>query len=133
MRLAAAIVLLATLALVGCSSQRKLTATSRAPSTDAFLGIDSDRNGNGLLTVKVAHLPPPSRIAPGLTTYVVWISTPDYGATMNAGMLKVDEAQTGWMQTTTPYREFLVRITAEKSGEATYPSEHVVAEGAAKR
>lgn len=123
----------ATLALAACTAPLKLVSTSRSPSTDALIKVEHDENGNGILTLSVNHLPPPARLGAGLTTYVVWVSTPDQKITTNVGMLKVNDSQTGSMQATTPLREMLIKVTAEENGEATVPSQNVVIEGAVKR
>lgn len=117
----------------GCVTPLKLSSTAKSPSTDAWLTVSPDPNDNTVLEIKVEHLPPPARLGPGLKTYVVWVESTDGAFVTNVGMLRVDEQQTGSLTTTTPMREFLVKITAEQGGTAIAPSQLVVVEGAARR
>lgn len=117
----------------GCAAPLKLSATSKSPSTDAWLTVTGDANNNSIISIKVEHLPPPARLGPGLKTYVVWVESTDGAFIANVGMLSVNEQQTGSITTTTPLREFLVKITAEQGGTAMTPSSTVVAEGGARR
>lgn len=117
----------------GCAAPLKLTSTAKSPSTDAWLRVTADANDNSVIEIRAEHLPPPARLGPGLKTYVVWVESTDGAFSANVGMLKVGEQQTGTLTTTTPLREFLVRITAEQGGLAMSPSQLVVVEGAARR
>lgn len=132
--LCAALALAVTLVLgSGCATPLRLEPTTRSPSTDAWLTVTGDENNNSVISIKVEHLPPPARLGPDLKTYVVWVLSTDGAFVANVGMLYVNEEQKGSMSTTTPLREFLVRITAEQGGAAMNPSSTVVVEGAARR
>lgn len=117
----------------GCATPLKLSSTPKSPSTDAWLTVTADSNNNSIIQIKVEHLPPPARLGPGLKTYVVWVESTDGAFIANAGMLQVNDQQTGKITTTTPLREFLIKITAEQGGTAMTPSGTVVAEGGARR
>lgn len=117
----------------GCASPLKLSATSTSPSTDAWLTVTGDANNNSILQIKVEHLPPPGRLASSLKTYVVWVMSTDGAFVTNVGMLQVSGDQKGSITTTTPLREFIVRITAEEAGTVVTPGAIIVAEGGARR
>lgn len=123
----------ALLLLAGCAGPLRLAATNRMPSVDAVVRLERDHNDNSVLTLTVSHLAPPARLGDGLRTYVVWVSSPDGRVTTSLGMLRTDESQSGWVRGTTPLSEFLIKVTAEPTGDVAAPSAFVVVEGAARR
>ena len=132
-RLAVTLAAFALAVVSGCATPLKLSSTPKSPSTDAWLRVSADQNDNSVIDIRVEHLPPPSRLGPGLKTYLVWVESTDGAFVMNVGMLRVSEQQTGSITATTPLREFLVKVTAEQGGTAITPSQLVVVEGAARR
>ena len=71
-----------------------------------------DRNGNGIVNVRVEHLAKPAMLTPPSTMYVVWFQQPGSDPE-NEGQLQVDNGLRGSLRTTTPLHNFDVFITAE--------------------
>jgi hypothetical protein len=67
---------------LGCAWTEVLTGPSEVhftrsllvPAADGVTEVRRDENGNAPLDIKVDHLAPPERIAPGATSYVVWVN-----------------------------------------------------------
>jgi hypothetical protein len=114
-------------AAAGCGpTTYEQTGTDLTRGTDAEISVHDDDAGNHVLSVRVDHLPPPSRVASGTNHYVVW-SVPRGGVPQHVGGLEYDEdSRVGELETVTPYDEFEVRITAERERLPRSPSEHVV-------
>jgi len=122
MRKLAVITALAAFALSACGAARRpLVATTRAPSTNGWFSLGKDSNDNTRVRIFVEHMPPATRLGEGLTTYVVWIATPDRRVSVNAGQLKVGESQSAEMETITPLTSFSLFVTAERTNDVLTP------------
>ncbi len=114
---------LASTALVGCSSAIPLAADPTVPFTQGEVDASFEEGGNGTITVHVHHLGDPAKIAPGATSYVVWILPKKDGAEpQNVGALKVDSDQEGELTFTTPFRSFTLTVTPEAATDAQKPT-----------
>lgn len=119
--------LVLTLGLVACGSKPPTTSFPFQPSsvTPAAMGevtTSIGLNENTDVTVKVKHLAPPERVAPGATVYVVWATPPETGANAhNLGALRVDAELNGKLKTVTPLRTFDLKITAEATAAVDEP------------
>lgn len=114
---------LASTALVGCSSAIPLAADPTVPFTQGEVDASFEDGGNGTITVHVHHLGDPAKIAPGATSYVVWILPKKDGAEpQNVGALKVDSDQEGELTFTTPFRSFTLTVTPEAATDAQKPT-----------
>jgi hypothetical protein len=91
------------------------------------VAVSRDRNGNAELDIRVDHLAPPERIAPGATSYVVWVK-PMLGdmKLQNLGALRVDQDLSGDLQAVTSLRHFQLMITPEASVAAQMPRGPIV-------
>ncbi|NCQ59871.1 MAG: hypothetical protein GW913_04265 [Myxococcales bacterium] len=115
---------------VGCGGPAEygLVGSARAAGTDGTVQVEEIEGGNQMVTLTLDHLPPPARLADGMTTYVVWLTQRGQQPT-KAGALDYDEdARTGHMIATTPLTRFTLRITAEENRDVAAPSDLVVAE-----
>lgn len=106
------------------SSPRSVTMASSAdiPAAKGTIKAYGTDNDNTAVEVKVRHLAPPSRVAPGATTYVVWALPPGDQPPQNLGALRVDSDLTGKLETVTALRNFQVIVTAEPTATVTEPS-----------
>jgi len=114
----------------GCGGPAEyvLIGSARAAGTDGTVQVEEIEGGNHMVTLTLDHLPPPARLADGMTSYVVWL-TQDGQLPAKAGALDYDEdARTGHMIATTPLMRFTLRITAEENRDVTAPSDLTVAE-----
>jgi hypothetical protein len=87
--------------------------TSAAPAAEGAAVVRKEVNGNSQVSVTVRHLAPPGRLQAGSTAYVVWVTPLDNGAPQNVGVLKLDAALTGTLNTVTPFQEFKLTIGPE--------------------
>ena len=116
------------------TSEVRFARSWQVPAADGVVGISRDENGNAQLDIRVNHLAPPERIAPGATSYVVWVK-PMLGDMnlQNLGALRVDQNLSGDLQVITSLRHFQLMITPEASVAAQRPSGPVVLEAEVSR
>ena len=122
--------LLATLLLAACGGPTvyALVGTPRSIGTDGRVEVEESEGGNYLVQVQVNHLPPPARLAEGLTTYVVWFIRDGVAPTLAGSLNFNEEERNGSMLATTPYSQFRVRVTAEETRDVASPSEFIIAD-----
>lgn len=88
--------------------------------------VERVEGGERLVTISASELPPPARLHPELRTYVVWFQGQD-GQPVRAGELVYEaEVREGRLHAATPLERFQLEITAERSGDAATPSDHVI-------
>lgn len=100
--------------IFGGGSKQAMRASPSIPSSEGTVESEVDDNGNVRLAVEVTRLPHPSKVNPGATVYVVWI-TPGSAVVQNAGTLVVDDDLKGKLETVTPYKSFQLTVTPEAS------------------
>ena len=123
-----AVLLLAPALGCGGPSEYAVVGSPRAAGTDGLLQLEAIEGGNRMLTLVLDHLPPPARIAEGMTTYAVWV-VPANGTATKAGNLEYDEdARQGRLMATTPHTRFTLKVTAESAADAVTPSDVLVAD-----
>jgi hypothetical protein len=107
-----------------------IVGTARAPGADGLIDAEEEGSSGALVNVHMERLPAPEQLGEGLKYYVVWYESKG-GKPIRAGSLTYQrEARTGDLVKTCPYREFRVRITAERSQDTQTPSELTIAERA---
>ena len=117
------LLVLAALILSGVTNAAKkfpLTAASSVPGARGTVEIGTDKNGNTRVKVKVQHLASPESLTPPQNAYVVWFqqkgSSPE-----SQGRLTVNKKLEGQFETTTPYKNFDLFITAEQDATTKSP------------
>ena len=112
-------------ALVACGSSATQYSTrgmGTAVGADATVTIAEKENENFELDLKVEHLLPPDRAAPGAQSYAVWIQPDGQESPFHIGNLTYnDDRRTGELTTITPHRAFDVFVTAEPTATPTEP------------
>ncbi|MBO6938058.1 MAG: hypothetical protein JJ863_24025 [Deltaproteobacteria bacterium] len=89
--------------------------------------VEPIEGGQHLVTVSASDLPPPARLDPDMRTYVVWIQASEDEAPVRVGELIYEpEYREGRLHAETPLERFQLEITAERSGDAATPSDHVI-------
>lgn len=126
-RIGLALGLLASVALSGCGgpSEQTVQGTQLAPGADAQIVADIDSDAaTTRLTVDVAHLPPPERVESGSNHFVVWQRPSSESPWRRVGVLDYDAgSRTGKLvETTVPYANFELLITAEQQSSPRSPS-----------
>ncbi len=116
------------LALTGCSSAAvyQMDSGERTAGAEGEASVVQDQNGNQVVTLKVAHLPQPSRLDQAMGTYIVWVQPADAPTAYNMGQIRLANDRTGEITFTTPFRSFQMTVTAEVDGTAMSPSNQVV-------
>jgi hypothetical protein len=120
------VLLAGTIALA--DTQVKLRNGDMTPAADGYVKAGHDRNGNTDYHISVHHLAMPTQLTPAKSNYVVWIQRPGQSPE-NAGMLKVNDKLEGTFDSTTPYKQFDVFVTAEDNPKAQMPSSLEVLRG----
>ena len=98
-----------------------LEVTGSQPAAQGTVNVGAEKNGNRSIEVRVEHLSPPERAAPGARSHVVWLVPRAGGVPQNMGALMLQDDLGGVLKTTTPYREFEILVTAEENPGATKP------------
>ena len=121
---------LATVVLLaaGCSKRIRFDALPlvRPGQASARLQLTYDRNN--IIQAQLSNVPEPSALNAGYTRYVLWAATPDRQTVVNIGQLRIDQNKKAEIQTLTPFRNFILFITAETRGDVTTPGPDVVFE-----
>ena len=98
------------------------SAVGGASELTGSVSVERVEGGQRLVVVELRELPPPERIAPGLTDFVVWLAAPS-GKHVKAGPLRYDRAhQSGSMFATTTLAAFTVQVTGERDADVGTPS-----------
>jgi hypothetical protein len=118
-------------AWIGLSGVHCVQASQRYPlhselggasEVTGSVSVERVEGGERLVVVELRELPPPERLAPGLTDFVVWLADPS-GAHIKAGALRYDRAhQSGSLYATTTLPAFTVQVTGERDPAASEPS-----------
>ena len=98
-----------------------MTASASVPGARAEVEIGKDDNGNTKLKISVHHLANLENLTPRASAYVVWLQERD-GNAHNQGQLKMDKNLKANFETSTPFKNFDVFVTAEQDFRATSPS-----------
>lgn len=104
-----------------CSSSVSFPVSAVAPAADIIASVKQDKNRNFEVTVTARNLADPERIAPGKTTYVVWVVTEE-GEVKNLGQLDVKNARTASLSSLTAFEFSEIFITAEEAGDVFFPA-----------
>jgi hypothetical protein len=97
-----------------------MTAASSVPSAQGTVYVSHDRNKNVTVVMKVRYLPHPSALTPPESVYVVWLQANGQPAE-NEGELHVNGSLNGEFKTPSPYKQFTIFVTAEKSALVREP------------
>lgn len=127
MRIPKATVALVVLALVAACAgpQIPFRESKVVPGVEAAAVVTADANGNSRVKFSVKHLAPANRLVPPKTFYVVWAQNAA-GRAVPLGRLWIGEDREGSFQSTVPFIEFRVIITAEDQLVPEKPSEPIV-------
>lgn len=97
-----------------------MTAASSVPGAKGTVYVSQDQNKNTKLDMKVHYLAHPSALTPVESVYVVWIQANGHSPE-NEGELRVDNNLNGEFKTPSPYKQFTIFVTAEKSVQVRAP------------
>lgn len=120
------IFLLTVLFASGCAKRVRFEPLPLARGAKATGRVELSYDQNNTLDIRIENLSEPSSINPQYSRYVLWVATPDRQRIVNAGQLRVDESKKAQLKSLTPFREFILFITAESRGDAQSPGPDVV-------
>ena len=103
-----------------CTHTVPLQTSPAVAAAEGKLKVKKGDNGNTMVKLNLEHLAEPEDVAPGTSTYVVWIEGP--GTVQNVGALKVGDEKEASLETVTPLEDFNIFITAESSATAAAPT-----------
>jgi hypothetical protein len=109
-------------ALAACSSSSPSKDAIRsdvAPAALAEVSAKEADDNNTKINIKVNHLAEPNRIDSNANYYVVWVAPRGTDTVQNVGTLNLNKDLKGTYETTVPYKDFRVMISAEKDRLAT--------------
>lgn len=119
--------LFAALASCNLPADYALVGSAYVPSTQGEIDVEKIDKDQILINITLDHLPPPDRIEPGLTHYVVWFTSIGELPVHQQALDYDAEAQVGRASIPTSLRELEVQITAERGEAPDKPSGLVVA------
>lgn len=120
---------LAFAALIGCNlpADYALVGSAYVPATHGDIEVEKIDKDQILINIRLDHLPPPERIEPGLTHYVVWFTSIGELPVRQQALDYDAEALVGRASIPTSLRELEVQITAERGEAPDKPSGLLVA------
>jgi hypothetical protein len=115
-------------AAIGCGGDRYIViGSARAYSTAGWVDVTDKAAKSTEVKVHLEYLHPVDSFDPSLHAYVVWFED-GTAAPVRAGSLKyAPDERTGELKARSPYRKFVVKVTAEANDTVSAPSAFVVA------
>ena len=115
-------VLCLALTVIGYAKDYPFTASTLVPAARGHVEFNEEKGGNNKVNIKAEHMAPPSNLTPPRTTYVVWFQERDGSSPAIQGVLKVDKNLKAEFETTTPWKNFTVLVTAENETSPASPT-----------
>lgn len=111
--------------MFGGKSEQTMHSSSSTPAAQGTVKASPGDNGNTDLSVRVAHLAPPSKLVSDATVYVVWIQPAD-AAIQNVGAMKLNKHLEGRLDTVTSQSRFKLTVTPEAGPSGSQPTNQPV-------
>jgi hypothetical protein len=123
------LVALVVFAGFGCGTLKyEVAGTARAPGADCKVVSEPNKSqGNSKIELRAENLPPPDRLQPGTTAFVVWQRKNDSTPWQRVGALQYDKGKRrGTLEATVPEVKYELVITAENTSSPGSPSGNVM-------
>ncbi|HMU44885.1 MAG TPA: hypothetical protein PKC72_00895 [Chitinophagaceae bacterium] len=127
-----AIAMLLSVAVIFFSCSRKMNfgISHVTPAAEGYVKLNSDKNNNTAIKVKVNNLAPAERLGSSDKVYVVWMRTKKNGI-RNIGQLEgksdlLSSARSAELQTITVFEPTSFFITAETDAAVQIPGPEVI-------
>ena len=117
---AALIALCGLFSVPGSAKDFPFTVSSVVPAARGQVEFNSDKTGNNKVKLKVEHLARPANLTPPRSVYVVWFQERE-GNPAIQGVLKVNDDLKAEFETSTPWKNFTVLVTAENETSPSSP------------
>lgn len=119
------IVLSGVITFSSCAKKIVFPSSPVVPAAEGRVKIKQDGNNNYVVEVSLKHLAPSRSLQPPKEYYVVWIETENNGI-KNIGQISsssglLSSTLKASLSTVTSFKPRVVFITAEDSGNASYP------------
>lgn len=114
------VIISAILFVSACSSTAKFPVSELVPAANITAKKKQDKNKNFIIELTAYNLAEPSRLSPPKNVYSVWIVA-ENGTTKNVGQLINENAKKAVLESTTPFNVKEIFITAEETGDLSYP------------
>lgn len=119
---------LLALTLAACAGATSVSTTGRGPAygADAKIKLARNDSGNNELKVQIDHLVPPQRIDQSYRRYAVWVDPMNEQPQLAGMLVYSSKDRTGKFETTTPFENFRLVVTAEHDEMPRGPRGEVV-------
>jgi hypothetical protein len=122
LRATGVVVLFLGLTVISYAKDYPFTASTLVPAARGHVEFNEEKGGNNKVNIKAEHMAPPSNLTPPRTAYVVWFQERDGSSPAIQGVLKVSKDLKGEFETTTPWKNFTVLVTAENETSPASPT-----------
>jgi hypothetical protein len=99
--------------------------SSVVPAAEGYVKINTDRNKNNIIEIRVKNLAKIERLDPNMKTYVVWMVT-DRETTINIGRINSSNNLNVSFDAVSSFKPVKIFITAEVNENTKEPSEKIV-------
>jgi hypothetical protein len=113
---------------LGCGGDRYIViGTSRAPSASGFVRVNAVTADAAKLTVHMEQLHPVDSLDPALHAYAVWFESGKAKPVLAGSLHYRPDDRVGELEAVSPFRKFIVKITAEANDKPAAESAFVIA------
>jgi len=95
------------------------------PAAEGYVKINTDRNKNNIINIRIKNLVEIERLDPDKKTYVVWMVT-DKETTVNIGRINSSNSLNVSFETISSFRPIKIFITAEVDESTRVPGEKTI-------
>jgi len=95
------------------------------PAAEGYVKINTDRNKNNIINIRIKNLVEIERLDPDKKTYVVWMVT-DKETTVNIGRINSSNSLNVSFETISSFRPIKIFITAEVDESTKVPDEKII-------
>ena len=99
--------------------------SSVTPAAEGYVKINTDRNNNNVIKIRISNLAEIERLDPAMKTYVVWMVT-DRETTENIGRINSSNSLDVSFEAVSSYQPIKIFITAEENESTQVPSKKSV-------
>jgi hypothetical protein len=118
------LMLMILFSLSSCATKASFLTSSIVPAATGDVTVNSDKNNNYVIQIKLAGQAEAERLQPSKQTYVVWLET-DHSAAKNLGQITISNLKASF-ETVSSFKPIRIFITAENDPAITYPGTQVV-------
>jgi hypothetical protein len=95
------------------------------PAAEGYVKINTDRNNNNIIKIRIKYLAEIERLDPTMKTYVVWMVT-NRETTINIGRINSSNSLNVNFEAVSSFKPVRIFITAEENESTQVPAEKIV-------